>query len=83
MDSGNNEFLIACSHKILYFCCNFFHALRTYTSSGIRNNAIRTELVTAILHLQKSAALLTGLLSLQILKPEFHTIYVHDIRKLL
>ena len=51
MNSCKNYFFVSVRHKCLYFLNYILRSAASDTASDIRNNTIRTELITTILNL--------------------------------
>ena len=77
MNSGQYHFLISGRCQTLYFLQNILNISASHPSSGIRNNAVTAELVTAILYFYKRAGMLCCMIQCQLLKCLFFVVNIH------
>jgi len=59
MNSGQYHFLISGRCQTLYFLQNILNISASHPSSGIRNNAVRTESVATVLDFNESSCMLS------------------------
>ena len=67
MDPGQNHFAVAAFCKPFHFLYHVLDRAAAHTSSGIRDDAIRTELIAAILHLDEGSGMFGSLIDQKIL----------------